>query len=179
VSTVTQWAVYRATLDPVIGSEQRGTRPVLVISQDDFNRLMPTVTILPLTSHKPGRRVYPNEVLLPPGTASLPSASLVLVHQIRTIAKSRLSTYYGTRRASPPGYRPCSASSSPVQPLIHKADTTTPPAYYVLLPSRIVVCRQIPAGEKPNRSSGANTWAKSWGVKNGANRRVHSSRRFR
>jgi mRNA interferase MazF len=95
VSTVTQWAIYRATLDPVIGSEQRGTRPVLVISHNDFNRLMPTVTILPLTSHKPGRRVYLNEVLLPSGTAGLPSASLGLVHQIRTVAKSRLSTYYG------------------------------------------------------------------------------------
>jgi mRNA interferase MazF len=95
VSTITQWAIYRASLDPVIGSEQRGTRPVVVISHDDFNRLMPTVTILPLTSHKSGRRVYPNEVLLPSGTAGLSVASLVSVHQIRTIAKSRLSLCYG------------------------------------------------------------------------------------
>ena len=95
MSIITQWAVYRASLDPVIGSEQRGTRPVVVSSHDDFNRLMPTITVLPLTSHKAGRRVYPHEVLLPSGTAGLSAASLVLVHQIRTVAKSRLSICYG------------------------------------------------------------------------------------
>lgn len=93
--SINQWAIYRATLDPVLGSEQRGTRPVVVISHDDFNHLMPTVTILPMTSQKPGRRLYPNEVLLPAGTANLPVASLVLIHQIRTVAQERLSSCYG------------------------------------------------------------------------------------
>lgn len=36
---ILQWAVYRATLDPVVGSEQRGTRPVLVVSHEAFHRL--------------------------------------------------------------------------------------------------------------------------------------------
>ena len=51
--------------------------------------------------------------------------------------------------------------------------------FYLGLLSRRMVCTQIPAGEKPKRSSGANTRAKSWAVKNGAKRRAHSSRRFR
>ena len=45
-----QWAVFEADLDPVRGSEQRGRRPVLVVSDEDFNVAIPRVTVLPLTS---------------------------------------------------------------------------------------------------------------------------------
>lgn len=90
-----QWGIFKANLDPVAGSEEKGTRPVLVISAEDFNRVMPVVTVLPLTSLKPGRKVYPNEVLLRKGTAGLLQDSLVLVYQIRTISKGRLGELYG------------------------------------------------------------------------------------
>ena len=59
-----KWRIFSADLNPVIGSEQRGKRPVLVISDEDFNIVMPVVTVLPLTSLKEGRKIYPNEVLL-------------------------------------------------------------------------------------------------------------------
>ena len=86
-----KWGIFFADLDPVIGSEQQGKRPVLVISDEDFNSLMPVVTVLPLTSLKEGRRVYPNEVLLKAGKDNgLTQDSLVLAYQIRTISKSRL-----------------------------------------------------------------------------------------
>jgi len=90
-----QWHLFRSNLDPVTGSEQRGTRPVLVVSDEDYNQLMPVVTVLPLTFRKPGRHIYPNEVLLPKGTAGLAEDSIVLAHQIRTIAKARLTQQYG------------------------------------------------------------------------------------
>lgn len=90
-----QWGIFKAGLDPVRGSEQRGTRPVLVVSDEDFNRVMPVVTILPLTSLKPGRKIYPNEVLLKKGVAGIPNDSLILAHQIRTISKDRLEELYG------------------------------------------------------------------------------------
>jgi mRNA interferase MazF len=45
---VYQWAVAIADLDPVRGSEQRGRRPVLVVSNEDFNQAMPNLTVLPL-----------------------------------------------------------------------------------------------------------------------------------
>lgn len=90
-----QWNVCLARLDPAEGSEQRGTRPVLVISAEDFNSVMPNLTVLPLTARKEGRRVYPNEVLLSAGTAGLASDSIVLCHQIRTISKSRLAGALG------------------------------------------------------------------------------------
>lgn len=57
---------------------------------------MPVVTILPITSLKPGREVYPNEVRLSKGTAGLAMESLILAHQIRTISKQRLQTQLGS-----------------------------------------------------------------------------------
>jgi mRNA interferase MazF len=85
-----RWGIFIARLDPAAGSEQAGTRPVLVVSDEDYNRIMPLVTVLPLTSRKPGRRVYPSEVLVKQGHGGLTSDSIVLAHQIRTIAKQRL-----------------------------------------------------------------------------------------
>ena len=90
-----KWGVFLADLNPVIGSEQKGQRPVLIISDEDFNSLMPVVTVIPLTSLKPGRRIYPNEALLEKGTGGLNVRSLALVHQIRTIAKERLVARLG------------------------------------------------------------------------------------
>jgi len=92
---IVRWGVFRASLGLGQGSEQAGERPVLVVSNDAFNRAMPVVTVLPLTSLKPGRRIYPAEVLLERGEANLPEDSIVLAHQIRTIAKARLGTVYG------------------------------------------------------------------------------------
>jgi mRNA interferase MazF len=91
-----RWRVFLANLDPTRGSEQRGTRPVVVVSYEGFNRVMPVVTVLPITSLKPGRRAYPNEVKLPRNSCGLRQDSLVLGHQVRTIDKSRLLRPVGT-----------------------------------------------------------------------------------
>lgn len=90
-----KWGVFVADLSPVIASEQRGTRPVLVISDEDFNKVMPVVTALPITSLKEGRRVYPNEVLLEKGIGGISRDSIILAHQIRTISKQRLKGSLG------------------------------------------------------------------------------------
>ena len=91
-----KWAVFLADLNPVVGSEQKGKRPVLIVSDEDFNSLMPVVTVIPITSLKPGRRTYPNEAMLEKGLGGLQVSSLALVHQIRTVAKERLVTKLGT-----------------------------------------------------------------------------------
>ncbi len=88
---VSKWTLYRANLDPVIGSEQGKSRPVLVISEDDINELLNIVNIVPITSRKPGRIIYPNEVRLPIEISGLEKESIALCHQIRTIDKARLS----------------------------------------------------------------------------------------
>jgi mRNA interferase MazF len=90
-----QWQIVRAQLDPTRGSEQAGTRPVLIVSHEDMNTRLPIVTILPLTTLRPGRRIYPTEVLLPPEVAGQPNASIVMAHQIRTLTKERLLETYG------------------------------------------------------------------------------------
>lgn len=91
MSNVERWSVWLANLEPVVGSEQGKTRPVLVISQTALNRILPIVNALPLTSRKPNRRVYPNEALLAANTANLPNESIVLCFQIRTLDKRRLT----------------------------------------------------------------------------------------
>ena len=53
------------------------------------------VNVLPMTSRKPSRRIYPNEVLVPAGVGSLNRDSIVLCHQIRTIDKIRLIKVLG------------------------------------------------------------------------------------
>ena len=90
-----KWQVFLANLDPVVGSEQGKTRPVLVISEEEINQILPVVNVLPITSKKQGRKVYPNEVLLPESTAGLEKESIVLCYQIRTLDKKRLTKEIG------------------------------------------------------------------------------------
>jgi mRNA interferase MazF len=68
---VFRWHVFLANLDPVIGSEQGKTRPVIVISEETINQLLSIVNVIPITSRKQDRSIYPNEVLLSPGIAGL------------------------------------------------------------------------------------------------------------
>jgi mRNA interferase MazF len=83
----------KANLDPGSGSEQKGIRPVLIVSNEEFNQAMSNVTVLPLTSTK--RNLYPSEVFLSKGTAGQPSDSIIMAHQIRTISKKRLIDLVG------------------------------------------------------------------------------------
>ncbi len=77
------------------GRNREGNDRVIVVSDEDFNKVMPVITVLPITSLKEGRRVYPNEVLLKKGVGGLLQDSLVLAHQIRTISKQRLKDLIG------------------------------------------------------------------------------------
>lgn len=94
--TPARWSVWLASLDPVVGSEQGKTRPVLVVSDTRLNQILPVVNVLPVTSRKPGRRVYPNEALLPAGAAGLAAESIALCYQVRTLDKQRLIQPFGS-----------------------------------------------------------------------------------
>ena len=87
--------IYMAALDPVVGSEQGGCRPVLIVQNDRGNRYSPTVIVVPLTSseHKPG---LPTHVSLPQGAGGLKKPSVVLCEQVRTLEKTRLTRYMGS-----------------------------------------------------------------------------------
>jgi len=90
-----KWSIWRANLDPVIGSEQGKSRPVIIISEDEINDLLNIVNIIPITTKKSDRTIYPNEALLAPSDIGLENESIALCHQIRTIDKRRLSKEYG------------------------------------------------------------------------------------
>ena len=77
--------IYWANLNPTVGREQAGHRPVLVISNEIENQ-MDIVTIIPITSRKSGRKIYPNEVLINLNRKE----AILLCHQVRTISKKRL-----------------------------------------------------------------------------------------
>jgi len=77
--------IYWANLNPTIGREQSGHRPVLVVSNDIENQ-MDIITIIPITSRKKGRKIYPNEVLIQLDNKE----AILLCHQIRTISKNRM-----------------------------------------------------------------------------------------
>ena len=65
-----QWHVFLASLDPITGSEQAGRRPVLVISRERINQLLPVVNVIPLTSSL-GNLTIPNLVYLISGTNNI------------------------------------------------------------------------------------------------------------
>jgi mRNA interferase MazF len=90
-----QWMIYWAGLTPHIGSEQTGRRPVLVISAEEANEFLPVVTVLSLTSMKPGRKLYPTEAFLPTMETGLAQDSIAMAHQIRSISKERLDGICG------------------------------------------------------------------------------------
>ena len=91
-----KWSIWIADLNPVVGSEQGNRRPVLVVSESKLNELLPVVNVLPITSRKANRRVYPNETLLNATAENgLINESIVLCYQIRTLDKSRLTRQLG------------------------------------------------------------------------------------
>lgn len=81
--TFERWDVWLANLDPVIGSEQGKTRPVLIVSRDTSNRILLVPNVLPIASRKADCKIYRNEALLPAGTAGLANESVVLCYQIQ------------------------------------------------------------------------------------------------
>jgi mRNA interferase MazF len=87
--------VFSARLDPTEGSEQAGTRPVVVISRDSINANSPVVVIVPVTDAANVKRVYPSHVQLPKGSGGLKMDSVAKAEQIRAIQVSRFVGYYG------------------------------------------------------------------------------------
>lgn len=86
--------LYYANLSPVIGSEQAGRRPVLIIQNNIGNRHSPTIIIASVTSKPDVKAKLPTHCYIKAG-AALKLPSVVLLEQIRTIDKRRLEQYIG------------------------------------------------------------------------------------
>ena len=86
--------MFYADLSPVVGSEQGGVRPVLIIQNDMGNKYSPTVIAAAITSQT-NKTKLPTHIELDENTEGLKSNSVILTEQIRTIDKSRLKERIG------------------------------------------------------------------------------------
>ena len=87
--------IYYADLSPVVGSEQGGSRPVLIIQNNTGNHFSPTVIAAAITGYTKRDR-QPTHVRINPSTCGLPQNSTILLEQLRTLDKSRLNEYMGS-----------------------------------------------------------------------------------
>ena len=86
--------IYYADLSPVIGSEQGGLRPVLIVQNDVGNKYSPTVIAAAITS-KMGKTKLPTHIDVVGNQVGLAKDSVILLEQIRTIDKKRLKEKMG------------------------------------------------------------------------------------
>jgi len=85
-------SIFYADLDPIIGSEQKGFRPVLILQNDVGNKYSPTTMIAPITSKEYKGRKQPTHVRVKQFNKLRPN-SIILLEQVRTIDKSRLKGF--------------------------------------------------------------------------------------
>lgn len=94
-SGVKRGEIYYADLSPVVGSEQGGMRPVLIVQNDIGNKHSPTVIAAAITSQI-NKAKLPTHIELEARSFGLSKDSVVLLEQIRTIDKKRLKERMGT-----------------------------------------------------------------------------------
>ena len=94
---VTRGDVFWADVHPRSGSEQRGRRPVIVVSNDGFN-LTPSwrsAIVVPISTSPTQARRGPTAIPLPAGAGGLPRTSVALCHQVTTLDRSKLTERLG------------------------------------------------------------------------------------
>lgn len=89
--------IYKADLSPVVGSEQGGIRPVVIVQNDMGNRYSPTIIVVPITTRL-NKKNLPTHTKL--NNSNLLKESIALMEQIRTIDKSRLIEFIGVLNES-------------------------------------------------------------------------------
>lgn len=87
--------IYYADLSPVVGSEQGGVRPVLIVQNNVGNKFSPTVIAAAITSQQ-SKANLPTHIPLHANTSGLAKDSVVLLEQVRTIDKKRLKEKMGS-----------------------------------------------------------------------------------
>ena len=98
-ATVKRGDIFYADLSPVVGSEQGGTRPVLIVQNDTGNRHSPTVIAAAITSQT-GKARLPTHINIAGGSVGLSKDSVILLEQIRTIDKRRLAAVVTSTNSS-------------------------------------------------------------------------------
>ena len=92
--TIRRGDIYYADLSPVVGSEQGGVRPVLIVQNDVGNKYSPTVIAAAITSRM-GKAKLPTHIDIYADQVGLQKDSVILLEQVRTIDKRRLKERMG------------------------------------------------------------------------------------
>lgn len=92
MKNIVKGAIFYADLDPIIGSEQQGIRPVVIIQNEMGNKHSPTVLVAPISTKKD--KILPTHILVKQFD-KIRHDSIVLLEQIRVLDKSRLKGYLG------------------------------------------------------------------------------------
>ena len=90
--------IFYSELGPVVGSEQDGLRPVIVVQNDFGNKYSPTVIVLPITTKIKNK--LPTHIPIKKGEFGLKKDSIILIEQVRTLDKRRLKEKIGTLDSS-------------------------------------------------------------------------------
>ena len=141
-NSVKRGDIFYADLSPVVGSEQGGVRPVLIVQNDTGNRHSPTVIAAAITSQT-GKAKLPTHIELAARQFGLPKDSVILLEQIRTLDKKRLREHMG-RVDGPMMHRVDAAIGSAsvcIQILLSKTSGYGPPGNAVFLPGQPVHAR--------------------------------------
>ena len=93
-TSVKRGDIFYADLSPVVGSEQGGTRPVLIVQNDTGNRHSPTVIAAAITSQV-GKARLPTHIMVAGPETGLTKDSVILLEQVRTLDKRRLREHMG------------------------------------------------------------------------------------
>jgi mRNA interferase MazF len=90
--------LYWADIIPRSGSEQRGRRPVLIVSHDGFNQVpgWRSIIVVPISTSAVQAMRGPTAIHLPEGTGGLKRESIALCHQVTTLDRSKLTQHIGT-----------------------------------------------------------------------------------
>jgi mRNA interferase MazF len=86
--------VYQARLDPAEGSEQLGTRPVIIVSRNAINASSSVILAIPCTTYRT-QRIYPSQVLIYAPDGGLDVDSVVMADQVRVLAKQHFLRLHG------------------------------------------------------------------------------------
>ena len=88
--------IYDADLDPTQGSEQAGTRPVIIVSRDAINTASSVVICVPCTTMRKDRRLFPSHALIRAPEGALSVDSVALCEQVRAVSRVRLRSLRGS-----------------------------------------------------------------------------------
>ena len=91
--------MFQTRFGPVEGSEPDGTRPAVVVSHESLNQNSPVVTVVPLSSRRPGR-IYLTQVVIPASEPAVDVESVAKCEQVRAVATSRFLRPRGSISAS-------------------------------------------------------------------------------